>query len=195
MAGTRGIAGIDEIVEPAGIIGKRSIIVFAPCLACYHVFWSGAILLGHETKTRMFLALQYTSVKRFARAALAVVAAASAIAAAGCESAPIRALRGARHYTAGTEALERNDDAKAVAELEQAAVLVPHASEIQNHLGLAYWSDGRPQSARVAFAKAIELDCDNDAARANLESLMQQQGDVVMQAKSEEAIRVDDNGE
>ena len=195
MAGTRGIAGIDEIVEPAGIIGKRSIIVFAPCRACYHVFRPRAILLGHETKTRMFQSLQPRSVKSIARAVLAVVAAALAIAAAGCESAPIRALRGARHYTAGTEALERNDDAKAVAELEQAAALVPHASEIQNHLGLAYWSDGRPQSARVAFAKAIELDCDNDAARANLESLMRQQGDVVMQAKSEEAIRVDDNGE
>jgi hypothetical protein len=38
MAGTCGIAGINEIVEPAGIIGKRSIIVFAPCRACYHVF-------------------------------------------------------------------------------------------------------------------------------------------------------------
>jgi Flp pilus assembly protein TadD len=143
----------------------------------------------------MFLSLQHRSANRFARAALAVVAAASAIAAAGCESAPIRALRGARHYTAGTAALERHDDAKAVAELEQAAVLVPHASEIQNHLGLVYWSDGRPQSARVAFAKAIELDCDNDAARANLEALMQQQGDIVMQAKSEDAIRVDDHGE
>jgi Flp pilus assembly protein TadD len=133
-------------------------------------------------------------VKRFVRAGLAVAVATSAIAASGCESTPIRAFRGARHYAAGTEALERNDDARAVAELEQAALLVPHASEIQNHLGLAYWSDGRPQSAQVAFAKAIELDCDNDAARANLERLMRQ-GDVVMQANSEEAIRVDENGE
>jgi hypothetical protein len=29
-AGTAGMTGIDAIVEPAGIIGKRSIIVFAP---------------------------------------------------------------------------------------------------------------------------------------------------------------------
>ncbi len=94
----------------------------------------------------------------------------------GCESMPIRAIRGARHYSAGTEALTQRDADRAIAELERAADLVPHASEIQNHLGLAYWSGGRPQAARVAFETAIELDCENKAAEANLEHLIRSDG-------------------
>jgi len=90
----------------------------------------------------------------------------------GCESAPLRAYEGARHYSAGTEALNQGQGTRAIEELEQAAVLVPQASEIQNHLGLAYWSDGRIEAARAAFERAIELDCENDAARANLDHLM-----------------------
>lgn len=89
-----------------------------------------------------------------------------------CESTPMRAIRGARHYATGTRALERSDGTAAIAELERAAGLVPHASEIQNHLGLAYWSDDRAGEAQVAFQKAIELDCDNDVARANLARLI-----------------------
>ncbi len=83
----------------------------------------------------------------------------------------MRTLRGARHYNAGTEALSRNQGELAVGELERAATLVPHASEIQNHLGLAYWSEGRIVEARFAFEKAVELDCENAAAKSNLDRL------------------------
>ncbi len=120
----------------------------------------------------MFVFRRRIFMKRSVHAAMAAAGVFLIVTETGCESTPIRAFRGARHYAAGTEALERDDDTQAIAELEQAAVLVPHASEIQNHLGLAYWSDGRPQSAQVAFEKAIELDCDNAAARINLERLM-----------------------
>jgi Flp pilus assembly protein TadD len=84
----------------------------------------------------------------------------------------MRSLRGARHYAAGNDALARSDSARAVEELERAAVLVPHASEIQNHLGLAYWSEGRVDAARISFERALELNCENQAAETNLESLL-----------------------
>lgn len=89
-----------------------------------------------------------------------------------CHSAPIRAWQGARHYSAGTDALAQGDDDRAVGELERAAVLVPHASEIRNHLGLAYWANGDLSAARSAFEAALELDCENAAARSNLEQLL-----------------------
>ena len=91
---------------------------------------------------------------------------------AGCESAAMGALRGARHYAAGSQALANRDAEGAIRELERAAVLVPRASEIQNHLGLAYWSEGRLDAARTSFERAIELDCDNRAAVLNLDSLL-----------------------
>jgi Flp pilus assembly protein TadD len=53
---------------------------------------------------------------------------------------------------------------------------MPTASEIQNHLGLAYWSDGREAAALRALERAVELDCDNEAARANLASLHRARG-------------------
>ena len=81
----------------------------------------------------------------------------------GCAS-----FEGARFYKRGSEALERGDADQAIADLERAAELVPHASEIQNHLGLAYEVAGRHESATSAFHRAIELDCDNEAAQANL---------------------------
>ena len=90
----------------------------------------------------------------------------------GCESTPMRALRGARHYAAGSDALERHQSDRAILELERAAALIPHASEIQNHLGLAYWAEGRPAPARAAFERALELDCENQAAEANLVGLL-----------------------
>jgi lipoprotein NlpI len=86
-----------------------------------------------------------------------------ALAFAGCAS-----FRGARLYDSGTRALERGDSALAIAELEQAAVLVPHASEVHNHLGLAYLSAERPDDALAAFEHAVALDCDNQAAQQNL---------------------------
>ena len=88
-----------------------------------------------------------------------------------CESMPMRAMRGARYYAQGSDALERGDTALAILELEHAAALVPQASEVQNHLGLAYWADGQPTRARLAFGRALELDCDNTAARRNLDTL------------------------
>jgi Flp pilus assembly protein TadD len=76
--------------------------------------------------------------------------------------------RGARLYDSGTQALERGDAAAALADLERAALLVPEASEIQNHLGLAYAAAGRPGDALQAFRRAVALDCDNQAAQQNL---------------------------
>jgi len=89
----------------------------------------------------------------------------------GCETTAVRAFRGARHYAAGNDALANKDGARAIEELEQAAVLVPHASEIQNHLGLAYWSEGEFKAARNSFERALELNCENQAAALNLEEL------------------------
>ena len=88
-----------------------------------------------------------------------------------CESVPLRTIRGARYYAAGSESLERGDSARALEELSRAAELVPQASEIQNHLGLAYWAEGQPEEARLAFDRAIALDCDNIAARQNQRAL------------------------
>lgn len=90
---------------------------------------------------------------------------------AACESRAVRSLQAGRLYTTGTEALDRGDHQTAIAQLEEAATLVPDASEIRNHLGLAYWSAGDSERARAAFEAAIDLDCDNEAARSNLASL------------------------
>lgn len=84
---------------------------------------------------------------------------------------PVQAIRAARYYAAGTDALDRGDPAIAIEQLERAAVLRPDASEIHNHLGLAYWADGRERVAEREFERALELDCDNDAARVNLARL------------------------
>ncbi len=86
-----------------------------------------------------------------------------ALALAGCAS-----FEGARHYERGSTALDRGEVALAIDELERAAELVPHASEIQNHLGLAYRADGSDAQALRAFERAVDLDCNNPAALANL---------------------------
>lgn len=75
---------------------------------------------------------------------------------------------GARLYRSGTDALDRGDAEVAIADLEQAAELVPQASEVQNHLGLAYTAAGRHEDALLAFERAVALDCDNQAAQENL---------------------------
>jgi Flp pilus assembly protein TadD len=87
----------------------------------------------------------------------------AALALSGCAS-----FRGARLYDSGTRALERGDAARAIADLEEAASLVPQASEIHNHLGLAYLKAERSDDALAAFRHAVALDCDNQAARHNL---------------------------
>jgi Flp pilus assembly protein TadD len=86
----------------------------------------------------------------------AVVALAVAVCVGGCA-----AFQVARLYRRGSTALERG-------EIERAATLVPHASEIQNHLGLAYAASGRDGDALRAFRRAVELDCDNRQALHNL---------------------------
>jgi Flp pilus assembly protein TadD len=76
--------------------------------------------------------------------------------------------QGARLYRSGTHALDRGQTQVAIADLEQAAELVPQASAVQNHLGLAYAAAGRHEEARQAFERAVALDCDNQAAQENL---------------------------
>ena len=44
----------------------------------------------------------------------------------------------------------------------------PRASEVQNHLGLAYAEQGRHADALAAFRRAVEIDCGNEAAQRNL---------------------------
>jgi len=75
--------------------------------------------------------------------------------------------KGARLYQRGSEALREGHTDEAIADLEQAARQVPQASEIQNHLGLAYLAAGRRDDALAAFRRAEALDCDNRAASAN----------------------------
>jgi len=96
------------------------------------------------------------------------LSAALALAAAlgGCAS-----LQAERLYQSGTQALDRHDPQRAVADLERAAALAPEVSVIQNHLGLAYQDAGRPDDALHAFERAVALDCGNDAAVANLRAM------------------------
>ena len=87
----------------------------------------------------------------------------AAVLALGCAS-----LRAARLYQSGTSALDRGDSTQAVVELERAGELLPEASEVQNHLGLAYQAAGRERDAEFAFRRAVSLDCGNAAAVENL---------------------------
>jgi Flp pilus assembly protein TadD len=86
---------------------------------------------------------------------------------AGCAS-----FEGARLYESGSRALDRGESERAIADLERAAELVPQASEVQNHLGLAYAAAGREDAALRAFHRAVELDCDNAAAQQNLRAAL-----------------------
>ena len=80
-------------------------------------------------------------------------------------------LEARRSYRAGTEALDRGESQRAVAELERAAALAPEISAIQNHLGIAYQDAGRSDDALLAYERAVALDCDNRAAESNLREL------------------------
>ena len=92
---------------------------------------------------------------------------------AGCAS-----WEGAHLYQSGTAALDRGDSESAIADLERAAELVPMASEVQNHLGLAYAAAGRDDDARTAFRRAVDLDCGNRAAVDNLRVAERRAGEV-----------------
>ena len=99
----------------------------------------------------------------FGRRGFAAVALAVVVCVGGCAT-----LQGARLYRRGSIALERGEVERAVVDLERATALVPHASEMQNHLGLAYAASGREEDALRAFRRAVELDCDNRQALHNL---------------------------
>jgi Flp pilus assembly protein TadD len=85
-----------------------------------------------------------------------------------CGCANVEAMRS---YRAGTDALDRGAPQRAVADLEHAAALAPEVSAIQNHLGIAYEEVGRDDDARMAYERAVALDCDNRAAENNLREL------------------------
>ncbi len=99
------------------------------------------------------------SIRRFTLAALLL----GLLLALGCAT-----VRGADLYQSGTAALDVGDSSGAISDLEAAARLLPEASEIQNHLGLAYESAGREEEALGAFRMAVALDCDNQPAKHNL---------------------------
>ena len=79
--------------------------------------------------------------------------------------------RAAQLYQKGTAALDVGEVQRAVTDLEQASRLAPAASEIRNHLGLAYLAAGDERAARDAFERAVALDCENGAARRNLQAI------------------------
>ena len=85
-----------------------------------------------------------------------------------CSVGPAAGWQGARLYASGSRALEQGEVARAIADLEAAAARVPHASEIHNHLGVAYARAGRHAEALAAFEQAVALDCDNAAAARTL---------------------------
>jgi Flp pilus assembly protein TadD len=88
-------------------------------------------------------------------------------------------VEGHRHFEAGNAALDRGDAALAVAELERAAALVPEASEVRNHLGIAYAAAGRHEDALAAFERAVALDCDNRAAAENLRAAQRRSAELL----------------
>lgn len=77
-------------------------------------------------------------------------------------------FRAAKLYRAGTDDLNAGRHEAALVQLSEAARLLPTASEIQNHLGLALAANERHVEALRAFERAVALDCDNEAAARNL---------------------------
>jgi Flp pilus assembly protein TadD len=103
-----------------------------------------------------------------------LVLAGALVTGAGCAG-----FQGARLYRSGSDALDHGETARAIDDLERAAKLVPHASEVHNHLGLAYAQAGRDSEALGAFERAVELDCDNASAAHNLELWTQKRSEGV----------------
>jgi Tfp pilus assembly protein PilF len=102
------------------------------------------------------------------------------------------AFEGPRLHVQGTEALERGEYSEARDALSRAAVLVEHpsqASQVQNHLGLAYLGEGDKALAEQSFRRAIDLDCRNEAAQHNLEVVLRRPGDTVGNRQAEELSR------
>ena len=82
-----------------------------------------------------------------------LVVAIALVSVAGCAS-----WRAAGLYQRGTQALERGDSLQAVGLLEEAARLVPEASEVQNHLGLAQLAAGQDDLALESFEHVAGTD-------------------------------------
>ncbi len=79
-------------------------------------------------------------------------------------------FRAAQLYRDGTVDLNAGRHEAALTQLREAARLLPEASEIQNHLGLALAANDQHAEALLAFERAVDLDCDNAAAAENLEA-------------------------
>jgi len=77
-------------------------------------------------------------------------------------------FRAAMLYQRGTEELNRGQVERALVDLSAAAELAPNASEIHNHLGLAFATAGQHERALAEFERAVDLDCSNAAAVGNL---------------------------
>jgi tetratricopeptide (TPR) repeat protein len=97
----------------------------------------------------------------------------AALVALGLVALGCNAFQGALLYRDGTRALDAGDPTTAIAALEEAAVRAPQASEVQNHLGLAYLAAERRGDALSAFERAVALDCDNRAAQRNLRAMQE----------------------
>jgi Flp pilus assembly protein TadD len=87
-------------------------------------------------------------------------------------------VEGARLYHSGTQALERGDVSRAIADLEGAATRVPHDAEVHNRLGVAYAAAGRRGAALREFQSAVELDCDHALAARNLRRALGEAGEA-----------------
>lgn len=157
MLGGRGPTGSLRLAVLYLIIHGRS-----PSESCYHARVMKAIRKRRGSGTRTSTGVSIGVSVQLLGGALVGLLLLS-----GCAEGPRRAMEGARLYSAGTRSLEAGDTEAAVIELSRAADLVPHASEIQNHLGMAYWSSGDLDEAESAFDQALVLDCENEAARAN----------------------------
>ncbi|MCP5057590.1 MAG: tetratricopeptide repeat protein [bacterium] len=84
----------------------------------------------------------------------------------GCTS-----IESARLFRGGSQALDRGDAEQAVSLLEQAAQLEPDAAPVLNNLGVAYLAAGREAEAKLAFERAVALDCSHEPAQRNLRAL------------------------
>jgi Flp pilus assembly protein TadD len=102
-----------------------------------------------------------------------VVALLVGIACLGCAT-----VEAARLYHSGTQALERGDLPRAIADLEGAAARVPHDAELHNRLGVAYAAAGRRDEALREFQSAVALDCDHPLAARNLRRAQREAGEV-----------------
>lgn len=107
----------------------------------------------------------FMKTRGFTASALVLASGLGLLTAPGCAS-----FQAARFYRSGTEALDRGDPDTAIRDLQRAAAAAPHASPVQNHLGLAYAAAGRDTEALAAFRRAVELDCENVPAQENLDA-------------------------